>query len=95
MTSHQSYNKTIKDVPLHTLLAASTEVLSLQLPVLVVMVTVVMVMSPLPAAMMEVRVDGPRSPVAVDVSFGRSLVDDVRVVATGGAVVMAGGKVLG
>lgn len=95
MPAHQSYSKSIKDIPLHTLLAASTEVLSLQLPVLVVMVMVVMTMASMATGVMEVWVGGPRGAVPVDVPFGRTLVNDVRVVATGGTVVVADGKVLG
>ena len=82
---HEEYK-----VPLHTLLAASAEVLPLQLPMLVVMVMVLLLMM---FMMVKVRIVG-CGWTSVDLVFRWAFVDDVWVVTTGGAVVVLGGQML-
>lgn len=85
-------------VPLHTLLAASAEVLPLQLSMLVVMVLMMLLLM----VMLEVWVvrsgrAGARwaGGSSVDNVFGRAFVDDMWVVAIGGAVVVLFSQMLG
>lgn len=83
---------TEKEVPLHTLLAASAEVLPLQLCMLVVIVMLLLVQLLMMAVMLKVRIDRPgrtgtrRS--SVDNVLRRAFVDHVRVVAIRSAVVV-------
>lgn len=81
-----------REVPLHTLLAASAEVLPLELPVLVVMVPMTMMMMVVRMKVGIVHAGGTASRSAsgpsVDHVLGRALVDHMWVVTFGGAVVV-------
>lgn len=93
--SCQRVRYTEKEVPLHTLLAASAEVLPLQLCMLVVMVMLLLLLLVQPlmmAVMLKVRIDRPRRTgtrrSSVDNVLRRAFVDHVRVVAIRSAVVV-------